>query len=88
MLHVFNVNEFKVSFNYQTVLEINFLLSGSKYLLPSVKVGSKTNILGSKIGGHITAHLTSVQVVIRFTAKQNPIWSQALTMPLTIWNYV
>ena len=37
------------------VLEIIFL-SGSKYLIPSVKVGSKTNILGSKIGGHITAH--------------------------------
>ena len=30
------------------MLEINFL-AGSKYLLPSVKVGSKTNILGSKI---------------------------------------
>ena len=31
------------------VLEINFFLAGSKYLLPSVKVGSKTNILVSKI---------------------------------------
>ena len=73
--------------SYITVLEIKFL-PGSKFLLPSIKVGSKTNILGSKFGGHITAHLTSVQVVIRFKTKQNPIWSKALTMPLTIWNYV
>ena len=73
--------------NATSVLEINFL-SGSKYLLPSVKIGSKTNILGSKIGGHITTHLTSVQVVVRFKTKQNRIWSKALTMLLTIWNYV
>ena len=38
------------------VLDINFL-AGSKYLLFTVKVGSKTNILGEKIGGHITAPL-------------------------------
>ena len=30
-----------------SVLEIN-ILAGSKYLLPSVKVDSKTNILGRK----------------------------------------
>ena len=40
---------------------LSFSFYVRKYLLPSVKVGSKTNILGSKIGGHITAHLTSVQ---------------------------
>ena len=41
----------------------------------------------AKSGGHITAHLPSVQVIVRFKTKQNPIWSKALTMPLTIWNY-
>ena len=55
---------------------------GSKYLLPSVKVGSKTNI-----PGHILAFLPSVQIVVRLT-KQNPIWSKALTMPLTIGDNV
>ena len=48
-------------------------------MLPSVKVGSKTNIPGSKIGGHITAHLPSVQTVVTFVTEQNPIWSKALT---------
>ena len=57
-------------------------------LLPSVKVGSKLTYLVAKIGGHVIAHLPSVQVVVRFKTKQNPIWSKALTMPLTIWNYV
>ena len=70
-----------------SVLEINFL-AGSKYLLPSVKVGSKLTYLVAKFGGHITAHLSSVQLIVRFKTKQNPIWSKALTMPLTIWNYV
>ena len=85
-----------------SVLEINFFV-GSKYLLPRVKVCSKTNVLGSvqvvvrfktkqnpiaKFSGHITAHLPSVQVVVRFKTKQNPISSKVLTMPLTIWNYV
>ena len=41
-------NRVKVASCYSTVLEINFL-AGSNYLLPSVKVGSKTNILGSKM---------------------------------------
>ena len=30
----------------------------------------------------------SVQVVVRFKTKQNPMWSKALAMPLTIWNDV
>ena len=38
------------------VLEINFFTS-SKYLQPSIKVGCKTNIPGSKIGCHLTAVL-------------------------------
>ena len=58
-----------------SVLEITFL-AGSKYLLPSVKVGSKLTLV-AKYGGHITAHLPSVQVVVRFKTKQNPIWSNA-----------
>ena len=62
------------------MVEINFL-AGSKYLLPRVKIDSKTNILGSKILC-IIAHLPSVQAVVRFKTKQNPIWS------MTIWNYV
>ena len=36
---------------------------------------------------YVTAPLTSVQVVIRFKTKQKPIWSKALAVPLTIWNY-
>ena len=69
------------------MLEINFF-AGSKYLLPGVKVGSKTNITGGKNWWSVTSHLPSVQVVIRFKTKQNPIWSKTLSMPLTIWNYV
>ena len=42
-------------------------LAVRKYLLPSVKVGSKTNIPGSKNWWpYIKAYLTSVQVVVRF----------------------
>ena len=73
--------------NFTTVLGINFL-AGSKYLLHSVKVGPKLTYLVAKFGGHITAHLPSVKVVFRFKTKQNPIWSKALTMPLTIWDFV
>ena len=51
-----------------TVFEIIFL-AGSKYLLPSVKVGNKLTYLVAKCGGHITAHLQSVQVVVRFKTK-------------------
>ena len=62
-----------------TVLEIIFL-GGSKYLLPSVKVGSDSaqlTYLVAKFGGHIMVHLPSVQVVIKFKTKQNPKWSKA-----------
>ena len=40
--------------------------------------------LVAKLGGYITAHLLSAQVVVRFKTKQDPIWSKALTVPLTI----
>ena len=70
------------------MLEINFFLADSKFLLPGVKVGSKTNITDSENWWPVRAHLPSVQVVVRFKTKQNPIWSKALTMPCTIWNYV
>ena len=52
--------------------------------VPSVQVGSKTSILGNKI----LWPYDSPHVVVRFKTKENPIWSKALTMPLTIWNYV
>ena len=70
--------------------EINFFLAGIKYLLPSVKlpVVAKLTYLVAHFDGHIIAHLPSVQVVFRVMNKQNPIWSKALIMPLTIWNYV
>ena len=69
------------------MLAIN-ILAGSNYLLPGVKVGSKTNILVAKFGGHITAHEPPIYIAVSFKTKQNPIWSKALIMPLTIWNYV
>ena len=50
---------------YPVCKKLTFL-AGSKYLLPSVKVGSKLTYLVAKFGGHITAHLPSVQVVVRF----------------------
>ena len=62
------------------MLVIN-VLAGSKYLLPGVKVGSKNNILVAKFGGHITAHLPPVHILVRFKTKQNSIW---LKMSLTI----
>ena len=43
---------------------------------------AKPIYLVAKLGNHITDHLPSVQVVVRFKTKHNPI------MPLTIWNYV
>ena len=66
------------------MLEINFFAS-SKHLLPGAEVGCK---LVAKTGGHITAQLPPVLVVVRFKTKQNSIWPKALTMPLTIWNCV
>ena len=69
-----------------TVLEINCFSLWQ--VLASVKIGSKLTFLAAKFGGHIIAHWPSIQVVVRFKTKQNPIWSKALTMPLTIWNYV
>ena len=60
------------------------------FLLQGVKVGSKTNIPGSKISCHLTAFLTStlVHIFVRCKTKQNSIWSNAFTMPLTIWKCV
>ena len=47
------------------------------------KLKGKLIYLVAKFGGHITAHLPSVQVVVRFKTKQSPVWSKALIMPLT-----
>ena len=53
-----------------------------------LKLVEKLTYLVAKFGGRITAQLPAVQVVVRFKTTQNPIWSKALTMPLTIWDYV
>ena len=57
-------------------------------MLPGGEVGSKLTYLVAKISGHITAHLPSALIVVRFKTTQNSIWSKALIMPLTIWNCV
>ena len=50
----------------------------SQILAVGVKVGSKPNIPGSKIGCHLTALLASTLVCVRCKTKQNSIWSMAL----------
>ena len=61
-----------------SVLEITLFFAGSKHLLLSVKVDSKTNIPGSKAGCHLTALLASTLVLVRCKTKQNSIWSKTL----------
>ena len=70
-----------------SVVEMNFFAS-SKHLLPGAEAGSKLTYLVAKIGGCITILLPPALIVVKFKAKQNSIWSKALTMPLTIWNCV
>ena len=49
------------------------------------KVVAKPTYQVAIIGGHVTAELPAIA---RFMTKQNALWSKALVMPLTIWNYV
>ena len=37
------------------------------------------------IGGHVAAQLPPI---VRFMTKHNSVWSEALIMPLTLWNCV
>ena len=49
------------------------------------KIVAKLTYQVAIMGGYVTAWLPPI---VRFMTKQNSIWSKALTMPLTIWNYV
>ena len=49
------------------------------------KVVAKLTYPVANTGGHVIAQLPSF---VRFMTKHNSIWSKALIMPLTIWNYV
>ena len=69
------------------MVEINFF-ADCKLLLPGAEVGSKITYLVAKNGCHITAHMSPALVVVGFKTKQNSIWSNALKVPLTIWNCV
>ena len=53
------------------------------------KVVAKLTYLVAIIGGHVTAKLPAkLPHIVKFMTQQNSIWSKALIMPLTIWNYV
>ena len=77
----------KLFFASIAVLKITIFAS-SKHLLSGAEAGSKLTYQVANIGGHKSAHLTLVLVVVRFKTKQHSIWSKSLTMPLTIWNCV
>ena len=56
---------------------------GGNYLV--FKVVAKLTYLLAIIGGHVAVRL---QPIVSLLTKQNSIWSRALIMPSTIWNYV
>ena len=57
-------------------------------MLHGAEVGSRLTYLVAETGGHVTAQLLPVLVVVRSKTKQNSILSKALTVPLTILNCV
>ena len=64
------------------MLEINDFFAGGKYLLPGI-IGITYPV--ANIGDSVIAQLPPF---VRYMTKHNSIWSKALIMPLTIWNYV
>ena len=71
------------------VLKINFFAGTWGYFLPGVKIGSKTNTPGRKNWWPHNSPLTPYtgRIFFRWKTKQNFIWSNALIIPLTIWNW-
>ena len=67
------------------VLEINFFLLVASPCYLVFKVVAKLTYLVAITGGHITAQLPPI---VRLMTKQNSVWSKALIMPLTTWNYI
>ena len=53
-----------------------------------VVLTSRAHWVKAKTGGQITILLQPNPVVARFMTKQNFIWSKALRMHLTLWEYV